>query len=274
MKQSLDSTPKVAAISIVLLGALTLALGWFGTRVDAAPPSGREIFRFDTFGDEQLWTDVLGMHEVIPAEVDPKTALAVGLKLDVEALPPEVLALIENDDPALEDPATTVELLRLNAVVGVIGQVDEDGVLTEVGITCALCHSTVDDSFTDGVGHRLDGWPNLDLNPGLILSLSDAFDDETKADLGEWGPGMYDPRFHAFDGTNVIDLNEDSTTYRSQSSFRRSTASRACGGRPSPARDRSRTGTATSACRKWVVRATSRTIDFRFRSISIRSPIW
>ena len=204
MKQSLDSTPKVAMISIVLLGALTLALGWFGTRVDAAPPTGREIFRFDTFGDEQLWTDVLGMHQVIATAVDPKTALLVGLKLDVEALPPEVLTLIENDDPALEDPDTTVELIRLNAVVGIVGEVEE-GVLVKVGITCALCHSTVDDSFTGGVGHRLDGWPNLDLNPGLILSLSDAFDDETKGDLLEWGPGMFDPRFHAFDGTNVID---------------------------------------------------------------------
>ncbi|HEX2462989.1 MAG TPA: c-type cytochrome [Thermoanaerobaculia bacterium] len=207
MKQLNASASKIgAAVSIVLLVALILGLAAFGPRIDAALPNGRAIFRFETFGDEQLWTDVLRMHEVIPDVVDPLTALDVGLKLDVEALPPEVLDAIANG-VGLDDPAVTVELIRLDSVVGVVGNV-EDGVLTSVGVTCALCHSTVDDSFGTGVGHRLDGWPNRDLDPGRILSLSPFFDEGTKDLLDDWGPGKYDPRHHAFDGTNVLFLND------------------------------------------------------------------
>src|SRR5688572_22939915 len=132
---------------------------------------GQAIFRFDTFGDEQLWTDTLRMHEVIP-KVDPATALAVGLKVDVEALPPAVITALENGDVDLKNPAVTVELLRLNAVVGVKGAVSESGQLTSVGITCALCHSSVDDSFAPGIGRRLDGWANTDLDVGAIVALS------------------------------------------------------------------------------------------------------
>ena len=169
---------------------------------------GREIFRFDTFGDEQLWTDTLRMHEVIPT-VDPATALAVGLKVDVEALPDAVIAALRAGEVDLTNPAVTVELLRLNAVVGVKGTV-EDGQLTQVGVTCALCHSSVDDSFAPGIGKRLDGWANTDLNVGAIVALSPALDDATKAEFNAWGPGMYDPRHHAFDGMNIIPLNSPS----------------------------------------------------------------
>ena len=123
---------------------------------------GRRIFRHDTFGDEQLWTGVLRMHEVIET-VPPATALSVGLKVDVEALPAEVIAALRAGQVDLNDPAVTVELLRLNAVVGVRGSVNDAGQLTSVGITCALCHSTVDDSLTTGIGRRLDGWANTDL---------------------------------------------------------------------------------------------------------------
>ena len=107
----------------------------------------------------------------------------------------------------LTSPATTIELLRLNAVVGVAGSVDSAGHLTRVGITCALCHSSVDDSFTPGIGTRLDGWANTDLNVGAIVALSPALDDTLKAELRTWGPGKYDPRHHAFDGTSLINLN-------------------------------------------------------------------
>src|SRR5688500_10382789 len=138
---------------------------------------GREIFRFDTFGDEQLWTDQLRMHEVIEAAVDPITALQIlGLKVDVDALPDELLFALAMDDVDLTDPATTVTLLKLDAVVGVIGQVETiDGVdrLVRVGVSCALCHSTVDNSFAPGIGHRLDGWANVDLDPGKIIASSD-----------------------------------------------------------------------------------------------------
>ncbi len=143
------------------------------------------------------------MHEVIPS-VDPATALGVGLKVDVEALPPELVAALEADDVDLTDPAVTLALLKLNAVVGVMGRVNESGELTSVGITCALCHSTVDDSFAAGIGRRLDGWPNVDLNVGQIVSLSPAVDEATKAEFRLWGPGKYDPRHHVFDGTDIV----------------------------------------------------------------------
>ena len=170
---------------------------------------GQAIFRFDTFGDEQLWTNVLRMHEVV-STVDPATALAVGLKVDLESLPPAVISALRTGQVDLTNPAVTVELLRLNSVVGVKGTVNETGQLTSVGITCALCHSTVDNSFARGIGKRLDGWANLDLNVGAIVALSPALPDALKAEFRTWGPGKYDPRHHAFDGTNLISLNSPS----------------------------------------------------------------
>jgi mono/diheme cytochrome c family protein len=170
---------------------------------------GRAIFRYDTFGDEQFWTTVLRMHEVLPT-IAPTTALGVGLKVDVEALPRSVIRALRAGTLDLSDPAVTIELLRLNAVVGVRGRVDEDGQLTSVGITCALCHSTVDDSLTTGIGRRLDGWVNRDLNVGAIVSLSPALDDALKSEFMAWGPGRYDPRHHAFDGMNLIPLHSPS----------------------------------------------------------------
>jgi processive rubber oxygenase RoxA-like protein len=170
---------------------------------------GQAIFRYDTFGDEQLWTDVLRMHDVI-ATVPPATALEVGLKVDVEALPRKIKAALRAGEVDLTNPAVTVELLRLNAVVGVQGTVSDTGQLTSVGITCALCHSSVDNSFAPGIGRRLDGWANIDLNVGAIVALSPALDAATKAEFNAWGPGRYDPRHHAFDGTNLLLLNTPS----------------------------------------------------------------
>ena len=162
---------------------------------------GRTIFRFDTFGDETFWTDTLRMHEVIRQSVSPMLALAVGLKVDADALPAEVVAGIQNGSISLSSPATTVVLLKLGAVVGVVGQVDASNTLTRVGITCALCHSTVDNSFASGIGKRLDGWPNRDLDVGRIVSLSPAVTDAQRSVYRSWGPGMYDPRFN-IDGKN------------------------------------------------------------------------
>jgi mono/diheme cytochrome c family protein len=165
---------------------------------------GKQIFRFDTFGDETKWTDTLRMHEVIAAAVDPTTALSVGLKVDAEALPAAVVQGIQNGSISLTSPDTTIALLKLNAVVGLQGTVETIGgkdTLTHVGITCALCHSTVDNSFAPGIGKRLDGWPNLDLNPGAIIALSPALDAATKAVYNSWGKGKYDPRFN-LDGIN------------------------------------------------------------------------
>src|SRR4051812_9910832 len=161
--------------------------------------SGRDIFRFDTFGDETFWTDTLRIHEVISAGVSPATALSVGLKVDADALPPGTLQSAD-----LNSPATTVALLKLNAVLGLKGTVESVNgrdTLTRVGITCALCHSTVNNSAAPGIGQRLDGWPNLDLNPGAILALSPTLSGVQKAVYNSWGPGKYDARYN-FDGQN------------------------------------------------------------------------
>jgi mono/diheme cytochrome c family protein len=168
-------------------------------RQQALAAQGKQVFRFDTFGDEAFWTDKLKMNQVISQAVDPVTALSVGLKVDSEALPAAVVAGIQNATVDLKSPATTVALLKLDAVVGVKGTVESvngQDTLTRVGITCALCHSTVDNSFSAGIGRRLDGWPNLDLNPGAIIALSPALPEATKAVYNSWGKGKYDPRFN------------------------------------------------------------------------------
>jgi mono/diheme cytochrome c family protein len=166
---------------------------------------GREIFRFDTFGDEAFWTGVLRLHEPL-SQVSPRTALAVGLKVDVEALPGDVVADLRNGRVDLDDPAVTLALIEADAVLGVKGVV-EGGRLTSIGLTCAVCHSTVDDSLAPGIGRRLDGWANQDLNVGAIVSLSPNLQaiadvlsrggtpvdvEAVRQVLASWGPGKYD----------------------------------------------------------------------------------
>lgn len=153
--------------------------------------NGRQIFRFETFGDEQFWTDTLHLNDVIEKAVDPTTALKVGLKVDADALPPGILDKVD-----LKSPATTVALLKMNAIVGVKAEVDATNHITRLGITCALCHSTVDNSVMPGIGRRKDGWPNRELNVGAIIALSPALSAGKKAVYNSWGPGMYDPRFN------------------------------------------------------------------------------
>jgi mono/diheme cytochrome c family protein/cytochrome c5 len=162
---------------------------------------GKQIFRFDTYGDEKFWTDTLHMNTVIQTAVDPTTALSVGLKVDADALPAAVLQAIEAGQVDLHSPATTVTLLKLNAVVGLQATVDSNNNITRVGTTCALCHSTVDNRVAPGIGSRLDGWPNRDLNPGAIIALSPALTAAQKRVYNSWGAGRYDPRFN-FDGLN------------------------------------------------------------------------
>jgi mono/diheme cytochrome c family protein len=195
----------LSVLSRILCGALmALAACGDGDNGPTEPSpddiaAGKEIFRFDTFGDETFWTDTLRLHEVIQTAVSPLTALGVGLKVDADALPPGTL---ESAD--LNDPATTVALLKLDAVVGVKGTVEtvnNKDTLTRVGITCALCHSTVNNSVQDGIGQRLDGWPNRQLDPGAIIALSAALTSEQKAVYSSWGPGKYDARYN-FDGQN------------------------------------------------------------------------
>ena len=171
---------------------------------------GKQIFRYDTFGDEAFWGDSLRLHQAIAGErlggvgqgVSPKTALAVGLKVDVDALPASLVSQLKAGKVNLDDPATTLALLKLNSVVGVTGHFDNQGKLVSMGIQCAFCHSSVDDSLAPGIGHRLDGWGNRDLNVGAIISLSpnlQPFTDLLGVDvatvkkvLASWGPGCFD----------------------------------------------------------------------------------
>jgi hypothetical protein len=171
---------------------------------------GRQIFRFDTFGDEAFWGDMLKLHRAIEGAklggvgpgLSPKAALALGLKVDAEALPPSIVADLRSGKLNLDDPASTVALLKLNAVVGLTGFFDNAGGLQSIGIQCALCHSTVDNSFAPGIGRRLDGWANRDLNVGAITALAPdlsvlanllATDEKTvRKVLKSWGPGKFD----------------------------------------------------------------------------------
>jgi cytochrome c2 len=171
---------------------------------------GRRIFRFDTFGDESYWGDTIGLHKAIEGAklggvgggVSPATALAVGLKVDVDALPPAVIEALNQGTVDLTSPATTLALLKLNSVVGVTGFFNEQGTLRSVGIQCALCHSTVDDSFAPGIGHRLDGWANRDLNVGAIKALAPDLSGEAnllgvdqarlRTIMNSWGAGHFD----------------------------------------------------------------------------------
>ncbi len=171
---------------------------------------GRKIFRYDTFGSEAFWGDQLQLHKAIAGAkhggvgpgVSPKTALAVGLKVDADALPAALKKRLAAGKVNLDDPATTIALLKLNAVVGVTAFANPDGGIKSMGIQCAFCHSTVDDSFAPGIGRRLDGWANRDLNVGAIISLapnlrpfSDLLGvdiDTVKKVLASWGPGRFD----------------------------------------------------------------------------------
>src|ERR1051326_8132190 len=215
----------------VLLGLTTLclsvAIGSVGARPQTPAPAsdadrridanarrmideGRRIFRYETFGDEAFWTDTLHLNRAIAGSkfggvgdgVSPKTALSVGLKVDMDAVPADVAAALKAGRVNLDDPASTMLLLKANAVVGVTGRFDANGNMTSLGVQCAFCHSSVDDAFAAGIGHRRDGWPNRDLNVGAIVSLApdlSAFtkllgvDEATvKKVLASWGPGKFD----------------------------------------------------------------------------------
>jgi hypothetical protein len=162
---------------------------------------GKQTFRFDTFGSEAFWGDTLKLHEAV-AKLSPKQALALGLKVDAEALPADLVEQLKQGKVNLDDPATTLALLKLKAVVGVTGFVHPDGSVKSIGINCALCHSTVDDSFAPGIGRRLDGWPNRDRNVGGIIAAApdlSAFkkllgvpEPTVRKVLNSCGPGKFD----------------------------------------------------------------------------------
>lgn len=205
---------KAFTYSGVLLLILVL-VGTVSLQAKASPTpdlisQGKQIFRFDTFGDQDFWGGQLQLHKAIEGTqfggvgpgVSPATALAVGLKVDVQALPDSLQNKLRKGQVNLDDPAVTLALLKLNAVVGVTGFFNSDGSLSSIGIQCALCHSTVDNSFAPGIGKRLDGWANRDLNVGAIVALSPNLSpfqdllgvdrDTVVAVLHSWGPGKFD----------------------------------------------------------------------------------
>jgi cytochrome c peroxidase len=172
---------------------------------------GMQTFRYDTFGSEDFWGGQVKLHQAIEGEkfggvgpgVSPKQALELGLKVDMEAVPKNVANAIKAGKVNLNDPANTLVLLKANAVVGVTGFFNQDGrSLKSIGIQCALCHSTVDNAFLPGIGRRLDGWPNRDLNIGAIIASApdlSAFGRLLQVDEGtlkkvltSWGPGKFD----------------------------------------------------------------------------------
>jgi hypothetical protein len=172
---------------------------------------GKEIFRHDTFGSEEFWGGTLKLHQAIQGQklggvgagVSPKKALELGLKVDMEAVPKDVAAAIKAGKVDLGNPTNTLLLLKANAVVGVKGFFSADGKsLKSIGVQCALCHSTVDDAFMPGIGRRLDGWPNRDLDVGAITAgapdlsaftrMLEVGEESVKKALGSWGPGKFD----------------------------------------------------------------------------------
>jgi mono/diheme cytochrome c family protein len=183
---------------------------------------GQQIFRFDTFGDEAFWGDTLELHRAIEGErfggvgrgLSPTDVLGLGLKVDAQALPRKLIENLRHGRVDLNSPAVTLELLKFNAVVGVKGTFNPDGSLKTVGLTCAVCHSTVNDSVAAGIGERLDGWANRDLNPGAIIAAVPNIspvtsllrivhptitDEQVRAILNGWGPGKFDAEL-LFDG--------------------------------------------------------------------------
>ena len=182
-----------ALIGAIVTGGCGLR-GYNSPLPEATSPEiveGQRIFRFDTFGDEQFWTDKARLHEVVNSKLQPLEALRLGLKVDLDNL--DLMKFVLHNPFAVSG---TRELLRQNAVVGVQATFDAEGNISRIGITCALCHSTVDDALLPGIGHRLDGWPNRDLNVGAIVALAPVLTPEQKAVYESWGPGKYDPRYN------------------------------------------------------------------------------
>jgi hypothetical protein len=212
MPKTIVAAAMAALASISVSVSAADGFGDFATEVHALKQirEGRNTFRYATFGDEAFWGDGLGLHLSIAGAanggtgpgVSPAAALGVGLKVDVDALPRSLQRAIARGKVDLQNPATTLELLKLDAVVGVTGLFDDQGRIRSMGIQCSLCHSTVDDSFAKGIGKRRDGWANRDLNIGAIVALAPRLEPvaqvlgvdvpTVRIVLNSWGPGKFD----------------------------------------------------------------------------------
>jgi len=217
-----------SALGVLALGTIAISRGrnssrhtsqFLGSAEDNSAQliqEGRQIFRFDTFGDEAFWGDQLQLHQAING-LTPRSALALGLKVDSQALSPSIVQAIKHGKVSLDDPAVTRSLIQQQAVLGVVGFFDSNNMLRSVGLTCAVCHSTVDDSIAPGIGARIDGLANRDLNVGAIIAAAPnlqpavnllSFADsgitvaQVKAVLNTWGPGKFDAELF-LDGKTV-----------------------------------------------------------------------
>ncbi len=215
MPQSMDRShsswfgiPRGRAVALLIVGLVLLLVVVLVVRVTRHPypgsalgtdleRQGQQVFRDDTFGDEQFWTDTARLNEVLDEHLQPIAALRLGVKVDVDRL--NLLQFVLHNPLAASG---TRELLRQNAVVGVRATFGPDGHVARVGITCAFCHSTVDNALLPGIGHRLDGWPNHSLHVGNILATLANFTEQQKTVLRSWPKGTYDPRFN-FDGKST-----------------------------------------------------------------------
>jgi mono/diheme cytochrome c family protein len=194
---NLHALARVSAFVCVTLTATACRLVEESAVTNDLEREGRQVFRHETFGNEQFWTDTARLHEVIDREIQPLEALSLGLKVDLDRL--NLLKFVMHNPFGTSG---TRELLRQNAVVGIRATFREDGHIARIGITCALCHSTVDNALLPGIGYRADGWPNRDLDVGKILAKLPAFTEEQKRVLRSWPEGTYDPRFN-FDGLST-----------------------------------------------------------------------
>jgi hypothetical protein len=195
----LNKCPEALPLALLAIVAVVAACHQFPVvgPTNDLERQGQQIFRDDTFGNERFWTDTAQLHLVVQNHIQPLEALGLGLKVDMDRL--KLFKFL------LHNPFSTggtKELLRQNAVVGVRAQFDDDGNITRIGITCALCHSTVDNALLPGIGHRLDGWPNRDLKVGKILAMLSGFTEQQKTAFRTWKAGFYDPRIN-FDGKNT-----------------------------------------------------------------------
>ncbi|MDQ3516854.1 MAG: hypothetical protein M3466_00430 [Gemmatimonadota bacterium] len=155
-------------------------------RTDGDANLGREVFRFETFGNERFFTDALRLPAgMVAAAVTPRQLLALGVSIDIEAVPAAIRALLTSAPASvLDDPAMTIALINANSAVGLpIKDSNGDGVLDvtrgdKVGSSCALCHSPAAEGAVfsvpggGSIGRRQDGLASHNLNFGRLIATA------------------------------------------------------------------------------------------------------
>lgn len=212
------------ALTACVMGLLA-ACGSSSTDNSTQVTAGKEVFMGETFGNEKFFGDTLGLHTVLNG-VAPKDAVTLGVQVDLNKVPADIVAVMTGSDlaakdAALNDPAVTRKLIKAGAVIGVKGffatTAANDTTLTSAGISCALCHVTVkSNTFTLTAGAtalpigepQFNGVPNTKMDAGKILSFTPfAVSNGLSATLAGWGPGRFDIR-----ALNELDDSVDNPT--------------------------------------------------------------